>query len=64
MGTSEIDEVADIITSVLDAAEPAKAKNGPSRAKYLMDTGVQEKCRERAAELLDHHPLYPQVGLI
>ncbi|NOX28924.1 MAG: glycine hydroxymethyltransferase [Actinobacteria bacterium] len=64
MGAADMDEVADIICDVLSHAEPAQAKNGPSKAKYLMGDDVSDRCRQRSAELLTANPLYPTVGKI
>lgn len=64
MNPGDMDEVADIICDVLTHAEPAAAKSGPSKAKYLMGDDVSERCRERSAALLSANPLYPQVGKI
>lgn len=56
----ELDEVADIIAVVLRATKPATAT---TKAKYVIDDGVAEKCRERSAELLAAHRLYPELDL-
>ena len=56
----EMDEVADIITVTLRAAEPAKAG---AKAKYTLDAAVAEQGRQRCADLLAGHPLYPGIEL-
>jgi glycine hydroxymethyltransferase len=63
MGADEMDEVADIIASVLVATEPTAASTGPSLAKYTIDAGLVEKSRARCADLLARFPLYPEVDL-
>jgi glycine hydroxymethyltransferase len=63
MGTDEMDEVADIIATVLTATEPAAASSGPSKAKYLLDGAIVDQGRKRAAELLGRFPLYPGIQL-
>jgi glycine hydroxymethyltransferase len=64
LGTSDMDEVADIITGVLQAAEPTQASNGPSLAKFALDPKVIEATRARCAELLSRHPLYASLGVL
>ncbi len=64
MGTDEMDEVADIIASVLTGTEPTAASTGPSLAKYTLDQSVIDGTRKRCADLLGAHPLYPSIGLL
>jgi glycine hydroxymethyltransferase len=59
-GTDELDEVADVIAEALRATQPA---SGTSKAKYTIDAKVAERCRERCADLLAAHPLYPEIEL-
>jgi len=59
MGTSEMDEVADIMTTALKATTPQAG----SKAKHMIDAGVAEACRARCADLLARYPLYPQIQL-
>jgi len=56
----EMDEIADIITTTLDAAAPAAAT---AKAKYTLDDRVAGQCRARCADLLGRHPLYPGIEL-
>ena len=58
-----MDEVADIIASVLGVTEVAAASSGPSKAKYRLDGAIAEGGRKRCAELLRRFPLYPTVQL-
>jgi glycine hydroxymethyltransferase len=60
LSAAEMDEVADIITATLRAAEPAKAG---AKAKYTLDAAVAEQGRQRCANLLAGHPLYPGIEL-
>jgi glycine hydroxymethyltransferase len=64
MGTTEMDEIADMIIAVLGAttAKPTKT-GGISRARYTLDPGVANGVSRRARQLLDAHPLYPAVNL-
>jgi glycine hydroxymethyltransferase len=64
MGTSEMDEVADIMATLLKAATPTTTKSGePSKAKYVLDEGVAADSRQRCADLLSRFRLYPEVDL-
>jgi glycine hydroxymethyltransferase len=60
---TDMDEVADLIVDVLSATAPTAATGGPSKAKYHLVDGVADRVRARSAEMLDAHPLYPQVDL-
>jgi glycine hydroxymethyltransferase len=44
---------------VLGATTPA----GASKAKYALDAKVAADSRDRCAELLGRHPLYPGIEL-
>ncbi len=59
-GPAEMDEIAEIITAALHATAPAGAG---SKAKYTLDDRVAASSRERCAELLSRHPLYPGIQL-
>jgi glycine hydroxymethyltransferase len=59
-GPDELDEIADIFTTVLGATTPA----GPAaKAKYSLDPKVAADGRDRCADLLARHPLYPGIEL-
>ena len=58
--TSDMDEVAAMITEVLKKTTPTTTKDGkPGKAKYELTPEVAEGSKDRAAKLLDLHPLYP-----
>lgn len=58
--TSDMDEVAAMITDVLKKTTPTTTKDGkPGKAKYKLTPEVAEGSKDRAAKLLDLHPLYP-----
>ena len=58
--TSDMDEVAAMITDVLKKTTPTTTKDGkPGKAKYELAQEVAEGSKDRAAKLLDLHPLYP-----
>ena len=64
MGTPEMDEVADIMATLLKAATPTTTKSGePSKAKYEIDDSVTAESRQRCADLLSRFRLYPEVDL-
>jgi glycine hydroxymethyltransferase len=59
----DFDEIADIITTVLEATQPATTPSGTSKARYQLPTDTAEQCRQRCAQILQRHPLYPTVQL-
>lgn len=62
--TSDMDEVAAMITEVLKKTTPTTTKDGkPGKAKYELTPEVAEGSKDRAAKLLDLHPLYPGLTL-
>jgi glycine hydroxymethyltransferase len=64
MGSAEMDEVADIMATLLKSATPTTTKSGePSKAKYTIDDAVAADARQRCAELLSRFRLYPEVDL-
>ena len=68
MRADEMREIADVIADVLHATTPgviASGKNAgkPSLVQYRLDERVAQAARERSADLLDRHPLYPGIDL-
>jgi glycine hydroxymethyltransferase len=59
-GPDELDEVADIVATVLGATTPAAVS---AKAKYTLDAKVAANGRDRCADLLARHPLYPGIEL-
>jgi glycine hydroxymethyltransferase len=59
-GTDELDEIAGIMATALRATSPA---NATAKAKYTIDEKVATEARERCAELLARHPLYPGIDV-
>ena len=59
-GTSEMDEVADIFSTALRATA---TETPTTKARFTLDPQVAAACRQRCAELLGRHPLYPGVEL-
>ncbi len=65
MGKIEMDEVADIICSTLNATEPKEASSGEiSKAQFSLSDGIRNSNRGRAKDLLERNPLYPALDLI
>ena len=60
LAAAEMDEVADIIATALRATTPETAT---ARAKYAIDQAVAAESRQRCADLLAKHPLYPGIEL-
>jgi glycine hydroxymethyltransferase len=60
LGAGEMDEIADIIVTALRATSPETAT---ARAKYVIDAAVAAASRQRCADLLARHPLYPGIEL-
>jgi glycine hydroxymethyltransferase len=56
----ELDEVADVIVNALRATTPATST---AQAKYDIDVTIAKVCRDRCADLLGHHRLYPEIEL-
>ena len=64
LGPDELDEVADIIATVLQATAAASTKSGaPSQARYELEAAVADASRTRCADLLAEFPLYPTIDL-
>ena len=63
-GTAEMEEVADLLHTVLSNTRPGTAASGkPSKARFELADSVVDEVSGRAAELLGKHPLYPSVDL-
>jgi glycine hydroxymethyltransferase len=62
-GTAEMDEVAEILIGTLSATTPATASSGLSKARYDLDRSAASAGRQRAADLLERFPVYPQLVL-
>ncbi|ANY07550.1 glycine hydroxymethyltransferase [Pseudonocardia sp. HH130630-07] len=62
--TDDMDRIAELIHTVLDATEPGTADDGTrSPARYRLDPALAEKVATQAGELLAGYPLYPDVVL-
>ena len=68
MGAPEMEEIASIITTVLQNTRPAKITKGPkagtlSLSKAVTDPAVVEEARARVKALLGKFLLYPGLDL-
>lgn len=63
LGSNEMDEIADIITTTLSATTPASIPTGTSKAHYSLSDTVADDGRRRSADLLSCFPLYPEIEI-
>lgn len=61
MGKDEMVEIADMVIDVLSNTKVVDGPKGPSKAKFDLDSAVQERTQKRAAELLARYPLYEGI---
>ena len=65
MGAAEMQEIAAILHSVLDATRTARLKDGqPSQVKFETDRAAVDAAQARVKDLLARHPLYPGIDLL
>jgi glycine hydroxymethyltransferase len=63
-GPAELDEVAELIVTVLKGTSQQTAASGnPSKVHYTLADGIADRVSSRAADLLSKHPLYPSIDL-
>jgi glycine hydroxymethyltransferase len=63
-GHDEFDKVAELIVEVLSNTQPGTTSAGAaSKASYVLADGVADRVRSASAEMLDKHPLYPEIDL-
>lgn len=65
MGKKEMEEIADLIISVLENTKPSLVeKTGqPSKANCIVDPTALEAAKSRISDLLQQFPLYPEIEL-
>lgn len=65
MGTTEMEEIADILIDVVKNSKPnlVEKTGQPSKATATTEPTVLTRSRKRVAELLSHFPLYPEIDL-
>jgi glycine hydroxymethyltransferase len=65
MGNEEMHEIASIIKLVLAHTTPTSTKSGkPSLIWYSIEPRAKEEAQQRIHDLLQHFPLYPELGTI
>lgn len=66
MGTTEMQEVADIIFDVLTHTKSTTVqKTGlPSKANSVTDPEALDRAKSRVAQLLNRFPLYPEIEIV
>lgn len=64
MGPAEMQKIAKIISHALKNTKAATAMSGSqSKSQIITDPAIFEKLRTEVAELLQLHPLYPEIEL-
>lgn len=68
MGSHEMREIAEVIADILHATSPGVVASGPNQGKpslvqFRLDNALADAARSRVADLLDRHPLYPEIEL-
>lgn len=65
MGSKEMEEIADIIISVLTHTRPSLVeKTGqPSKANCITSPEILENAQSRVKDLLSRYPLYPEIEI-
>jgi glycine hydroxymethyltransferase len=64
LGAAEMDEIAELIHSVLSQTKPGFGPDGSaSKAKYVLDPATAAKIAGQASDLVAGFPLYPTIDL-
>jgi glycine hydroxymethyltransferase len=64
LGTTDMDHIAELITTVTTNTQPANDPNGArSKARYTLDCAIAAKVSAQANDLLAGYPLYPTITL-
>ena len=64
MGKAEMEEIADIMATVLRGITPKLTKSGvKSKANYVLDEAMQVACLGRVKAVLDRFVLYPAIDV-
>ncbi len=63
MGTAEIEEIAEVMTTALRATTPVVTNGTPSKAKYVIEPQAEAEARSRMAALCQEFPVYPEIDL-
>jgi len=66
MGEAEMEEIGALIADVTKATTQLPDNKEPSKnskAKYSIDSGAKSKITDRVKNLMDKHPVYPELDL-
>ena len=68
MGADEMREIGDMIATLLRATSPGVITSGPNRGKpslvqFQTTDTISAAARSRITDLLESHPLYPEIEL-
>jgi glycine hydroxymethyltransferase len=68
MGADEMREIGDVVASLLGATSAGAVASGPNRGKpssvnFETPDAVADAARSRVGDLLERHPLYPEIEL-
>lgn len=68
MGADEMQEIGDTLAAVLRATSPGAIVSGANRGKpslvnFRLEDAVATSARSRMMDLLERHPLYPEIEL-
>lgn len=63
LGTAEMDQIAELIHTVLAGTTPGTTNGKPSQAAYLLADGVADRVAGQTTDLLKGFPLYPTIDL-
>ncbi|GAA1422254.1 glycine hydroxymethyltransferase [Catellatospora coxensis] len=63
LGTAEMDQIADLIHTVLVGTTPGTTNGKPSQAAYVLADGVADRVAGQTTDLLKGFPLYPTIDL-
>jgi glycine hydroxymethyltransferase len=63
LGTAEMDQIAELIHTVLAGTTPGTTNGKPSQAAYVLADGVADRVAGQTTDLLKGFPLYPTIDL-
>jgi glycine hydroxymethyltransferase len=63
MVTEQMKEIAAVLKLILSHTEAESAKDGRSKAKFIIDSEVETEVQQRIQTLLASFPVYPQLDL-
>ena len=63
MGVNEVEEIADVIATVLKATEAVVVDGKPHKAKYTTADAAADEGSRRLAAVSEAFPVYPELDL-